>query len=218
MVVESALGSAAKYIFVPMLNFLNAAYSTWRSKKKEDRDYRAQIFKEQFLPAFTRLEAIHKDYLVSFHEFYEICKKFETPPQDLLAKFRRYGMEYSTWREDSRFFVNVCESLTENRMLPKEKEVIDNFATAIRNYFTATFPDGSVFAPSWFSGFLSQFEDLVRRGQSPWDVTYDGYGFGNDPKGTFMKFLQTVYQKELPARWKKLNEAKAELQAALVRA
>jgi hypothetical protein len=217
MLIEGAAGSAAKVIFGPMINVLTTMYSTWRSNRKEDQEYREKVFKEEFLPAFERLEAIHTNYLTSFHDFYEVCRKFETPPYDLLAKFRRYGIEYSGWREDVRCFVDVCGALAKNHKLKKEREAIEEFANAIKHYFEVTSPDGgSEFTPTWFSDFLSKFESLVRTGQSPWDASYEGYGFGSDPKGTLMGYLRTVYQTELPARWARVSKAKAALQIALL--
>ena len=192
MIAEGAAGSAAKAIFGPMLNFLTFSYSTWRLSSKERFALRIDSFNDQFLPAYSKLAEIHQNYVVSLHEFYELSKKFQTPAYELIAKFRRYGMEYTSWREDVRCFVEVCDVLAKNSVFKKDKDVIKEFANAIRDYFVATSPDGSPLAQSWFSSFLNEFQDLARIGQSPWEEEYKGMGYSN-PKRALMDYLRTVY-------------------------
>lgn len=215
MVAEGSLGPAAKVVFGPMLNFLTFAYSTWRLNDKEKFALRASVYKEQFFPAFEKLAEIHQDYMKSLHEFYEIAKKFQTPQHELIAKFRRYGIEYASWREDVKCFTEVCGVLSKNTAFKNEKDAITEFSNSIRDYFAATSPDGSRLASSWFSSFLNEFQMHAREGRSPWDAEYEGMGY-HKPKDALMDYLRKVYQIELPQRWARVTKAKATLQGVLV--
>ena len=204
--------SASSAIFGPMLRAFTWLYDTWRSKSKETLEERRRAYAQHFEPAYKRLETIHANYLTSFQKFYDLCRKFETPPLDLLSQFRQYGMEYTTWREDLRNFALVSKELAKGFKKADEKAAIEKFRQALLDYFSVTIASGeSHHWPSWFSHFIGSFEEHVREGRSPWDDDYAVTGVA-DPKGTFIKRLRAAYETELPAKWSKVSAAKAQLQ------
>ena len=203
-------GSASSAVFGPMIRMFTWLYDTARNNSKEAREKRKTAYKEHFEPAYLRLETIHKNYLTSFHEFYELCRKFETPPKDLLEKFRKFGMEYTTWREDLRNFSVVAEQMSKSFKKPEQKKAINDFRLSIIDYFKVTFTSGQHW-PSWFSAFLAEFEQHIREGRSPWDSPYTAMGV-NDPKDTFIAKLRSAYEIELPQRWSAISKAKVNLQ------
>lgn len=207
---EPATASAA--IFGPMLRAFTWFYDTWRSKSKEAVEERRRAYTEHFEPAYKRLETVHSNYLSSFQKFYDLCRKFETPPPDLLSQFRQYGLEYTTWREDLRNFALVSKELAKSFRKPEEKAAIEAFRQALLDYFSVSIASGeSHHWPSWFSHFLGTFEQHVREGRSPWDADYTATGVA-DPKGTFIQQLRAAYEVELPAKWSQVSAAKAQLQ------
>lgn len=204
--------TASGAIFGPILRSLTWLYDTSRGHSKEKIEERRRAYKEHFEPAYERLEVVHKNYMTSFHEFYDLCRKFETPPKDLVHKFRSYGMEYATWREDIRNFVNLSQELSKSFSKPKEKEAIANFSESIRQYFDVSIASGEFWHwPSWFTAFINDFEEHVSEGRSPWDDEYRVTG-AKDPKGTFIKRLKSAYEVELPTKWSDVAKAKTELQ------
>lgn len=209
--VEPASASSA--IFGPMIRAFTWLYDTWRSKSKESLEERRRAYSQHFEPAYKRLETIHANYLISFHKFYDLCRKFETPPLDLLHQFKQYGMEYATWREDIRNFSLVTHELAKSFRKPDEKEAIESFRQAIVAYFNVSIASGDFHHwPSWFSQFIGEFEAHVREGRSPWDADYGSIGVA-DPKGTFINRLRAAYETELPAKWSAVAAAKAKVQA-----
>ena len=205
--------SSSTAIFGPILRALTWVYDTWRSKSTEALAERRRAYSEHFEPAYKRLETIHTNYLTSFHRFYELCRKFETPPKDLLFQFRQYGMEYTTWREDLRNFSRLAGELAKSFPMPKDKEAIEAFRKAIVDYFSVSIASGSSqHWPSWFSSFISEFESHVKEGRSPWDADYSSMGVA-DPKNTFIQRLRAAYETELPTKWKAVAAAKANVQA-----
>lgn len=209
--VEPASASSA--IFGPMLRAFTWLYDTWRSKSKEALEERRRAYSEHFEPAYNRLETVHTNYLTSFHKFYDLCRKFETPPLDLLHQFRQYGMEYSTWREDLRNFSLVTRELAKGFRKPDEKEAVESFRNAIVDYFNVSIASGDFHHwPSWFSHFIGEFERHVKEGRSPWDGDYSSSG-APDATATFVKQLRSAYEVELPTKWKAVASAKAKVQA-----
>jgi hypothetical protein len=110
-----------------MLRAFTWLYDTWRSKSKEALEERRRAYSEHFEPAYKRLETVHTNYLTSFHKFYELCRKFETPPLDLLHHFKQYGMEYATWREDLRNFSLMTRELVKAFRKPDERTLLSHF-------------------------------------------------------------------------------------------
>jgi len=204
--------SASSAIFGPMLRAFTWFYDTWRSQSKEAREERRRVYTQHFEPAYKNLEKVHTNYLTSFHKFYDLCRQFQTPPLDLLSQFRQYGMEYATWREDVRLFATVARELAKSFRKPEEKQAIEQFRDAVVDYFSVSIAsEESQHWPSWFSYFISEFEQQVKEGRSPWDGQYSAAGVA-DPKGTFIERLRSAYEVELPAKWSAIASAKAQLQ------
>ena len=204
--------SSSAAIFGPMIRAFTWFYDTWRDNSKDKVEERRRAYKEHFEPAYQRLEDIHRNYLQSFHKFYERCRKFETPPEDLLYKFRHYGMEYATWREDLRNFSKMSVTLSEAFRKEEEKEAILNFSKAITDYFNITIASGDFHHwPSWFTAFINDFERHVKEGRSPWDHEYTAMGV-NNPKETFIERLKAAYEVELPKKWSSIATAKTNIQ------
>ncbi|SFN61473.1 hypothetical protein SAMN05216386_1372 [Nitrosospira briensis] len=205
--------SSSSVIFGPMLRAFTWLYDTWRSKSREALEERRRAYSQHFEPAYKRLETIHTNYLTSFHKFYDLCRKFETPPLDLLHQFQQFGMEYATWREDLRNFSMVTRELVKSFRRPDEKEAIEAFREAVVDYFNVSIPSREFHHwPSWFTDFIRDFETHVREGRSPWDAEYRGIE-AKDPKGTFIMRLRAAYESELPAKWSAVAAAKAKVQA-----
>lgn len=205
--------SSSSAIFGPMLRAFTWLYDTWRSKSKEALEERRRAYSEHFEPAYKRLEVVHTNYLISFHKFYDLCRKFETPPLDLLHHFKQYGMEYTTWREDLRNFSLMTRELVKAFRKPDEKEAVESFRSAIVDYFNVSIASSEFHHwPSWFSHFIGEFERQISEGRSPWDGDYSSTG-DRDAKTTFIKQLRSAYEEELPKKWKAVALAKAKVQA-----
>ncbi len=207
-----SFSSASSAIFGPMIRPFTWFYDNWRANNKEKTEERRRAYKEHFEPAYLRLENIHKNYIQSFHNFYELCRKFETPPKELLYEFRNYGMEYTTWREDLRNFSQLSTALSKSFRRKEEKEAITNFNKAVIDYFNVTITSGEYHHwPSWFTAFINDFEQHVREGRSPWDHEYLAMGV-NNPKETFIERLKAAYEVELPNKWNSVAVAKTNIQ------
>lgn len=205
--------SAFSIVFGPILRTFTWLFDTWKGTSKDDIDRRRRAWSEHFEPAYGRLETIHNDYLTSFHKFYDACRKFETPSNDLLFAFRSYGMQYATWREDVRAFGDVSNAIAEQFRKPDQKSAVQDFGKAIEAYFNVAIASGEKrHWPSWFSHFIGEFERHVREGRSPWDGDYSSTGVPN-PTGTFIERLRSAYETELPTKWKAVAAAKARLKA-----
>lgn len=206
------MSTAFSVVFGPIVRTFTWLFDTWKDTSKENIELRRRAWSEHFEPAYARLETIHKDYLESFHKFYDACRKFETPSRDLLAAFRSYGMQYTTWREDVRAFGDVSRAMAEQFRKPDQKSAILEFSKAIDAYFQVSIASGEKHHwPSWFSHFIDEFERHIREGRSPWDSDYSSTGDIN-AKNTFIDKLKSAYEKELPAKWKAIAAAKARLQ------
>lgn len=207
--------SASAAIFGPFLRALTWFYDNRRAATIEEKAERRRAYKEHFEPAYKLLEEVHRNYLDSFHEFYTLCSKFETPPAELVEKFRSMGLKYSGWRTDLRHFSRIVRELGKSFQKPEQKQAIENFRIALVEYFNVALPEGDAgHWPSWFTFFIDTFESLIREGKSPWEYDYRiAIEAPEDPKVTFMNRLRSAYKTELPARWDAVAEAKAKLQA-----
>ncbi|MGN7439094.1 MAG: hypothetical protein ACTHOO_10685 [Alcanivorax sp.] len=190
-------------IFEPILRVFKFFYDCRSDNKKHRLEMRRKAYDDHFITAFEKMEKIHINYMKSFHEFVDICLEMKTPNHQLLREFRRYGIEYSHWREGVRNFSKTASSLAENFSDEKEKAAIEEFVKSIDEYFQASIYDRHY--RSWFSGFLSVFEDQVKAGISPWDYDYSRIiCSGDDPKITFINSINRVCKDVLPQNWKNI--------------
>jgi hypothetical protein len=204
--------SASAEIFGPFVRSISWFYDTWTKQGLEKRRLRREIYDKEFAPAFERMAEIHKDYIKTFDEFVGVCREMATPNPDLINKFRTYGLEYSHWREGIKSFSDTGRALSKHFRRVEEKEAINEFVSAITEYFHVTV-FGTVYN-SWFSAFMDTFERQVRSGRSPWDYDYNSIiSSGDNVSRSFVSQLEHAYRVELPKRWKRVCAAKDRVRA-----
>jgi hypothetical protein len=209
--------SASFAIFGPILRTFTWFFDTALANSKDKREERRRAYSQHFVPAYERLETIHKNYLTSFHKFYQLSREFKTPSLDLLKQFRDFGIEYAAWREGLKSFSLVTRELARQFRRKEERDAIEGFRVALVNYFNVTIPSGEYdHWPSWFTYFINDFESHIREGRSPWDHEYTSTGADN-PKATFIARLRSAYETEIPTKWQALAMAKASVQATFDR-
>jgi hypothetical protein len=152
------------------------------------------------------MEAIHKDYSSAFAELLDLFER-EGDVQRTVELMRKRRLIELPRRQDVRAFHDAVANLKRRSYLQKrELETLRTYAESIWEYLTWTGPVQK--RESWFKDFISAFQDLASRGQSPYAAQDIPSIVAARPPLTSVKaaYYDAVHT-DLPAAWQQYLKA-----------
>jgi len=120
-------------------------------------------------------------------------------------------------RKDAEAYADELTNVKKREYI-KQREISTfiEFADAIRNYLRKASPTDARF--SWYSGFIDEFESIVRRGESPFLFKrFASIETGTPPVELVRNAYSEAIQRDMPEAWKKYAAAYQKLKLELTR-
>ncbi len=178
------------------------------------RKRRNEFFNAEIAPIHESMTAINEDYMASFSELLGLLESQDDIARTIeLLKKKRLALV--TKRKDVLAYGEVLENVKKHGYI-REKEVnaFADFSDSIRSYMRGASPVDARF--SWYSGFIDEFESLVRRGVSPFEVaSFNSITTSGSPVELVRKAYAEAVHNEIPEAWKQYSKAFHALRLAL---
>ena len=180
------------------------------------RENRRAFFEREIAPVHESMEAIHKDYSSAFAELLDLFER-EGDVQRTVELMRKRRLIELPKRQDVRAFHDAVASLKRRSYLQKRELVaLRAYAESIWEYLTWTGPVQK--RESWFRDFISAFQDLASRGQSPFIAQDIPSIVAARPPLTAVKAAYyDVVHTDLPEAWQQYLKAYREVKLEFTR-
>ncbi len=180
------------------------------------RENRRAFFEREIAPVHESMEAIHKDYSSAFAELLDLFER-EGDVQRIVELMRKRRLIELPKRQDVRAFHDAVANLKRRSYLQKRELVaLRAYAESIWEYLTWTGPVQK--RESWFRDFISAFQDLASRGQSPFLAQDIPSIVAAQPPVISVKaaYYAAVHE-EIPAAWQQYLKTYRELKLDFTR-
>ncbi len=180
------------------------------------RENRRAFFEREIAPVHESMEAIHKDYSNAFAELLDLFER-EGDVQRTVELMRKRRLIELPRRQDVRAFHDAVANLKRRSYLQKrELEALRIYAESIWEYLTWTGPVQK--RESWFRDFISAFQRIAGKGESPFLPRDIPEIVASQPPVISVKaaYYAAVHE-ELPAAWQQYLRAYRELKLEFTR-
>jgi hypothetical protein len=166
---------------------------------------RNEFFSVEIAPIHESMKAINEDYMSSFSELLDLLES----PRDIartIELLKKKRLVLVAKRKDILAYGEVLEATKKHGYIrQKEIDAFVKFAESIRNYMKGASPVDSRF--TWFSGFIDEFESLIRRGVSPFETPrFSSIESSVSPVDLVKKAYSEAVHNDIPEAWKQYSK------------
>lgn len=171
---------------------------------------RKQWFNEHIEPSYKQLSEIHEDYTKAFSKALDSIRN-KRNLNEAVQVLKADRPNRLLHRQEVRENLLALRDYRMNRKRkPKIVETFYNYVSSVDSYLGAASP---LPRETWYSYFIDQFSELVKRGTDPLAYDYSGCAQGKDAPRLAMAQLSRAIHENMPEAFRTVQENYAKLRA-----